>query len=251
MRKVSIISLIIFAGALCGLAFSPYENYLMSGAQRHVMLLASVRQGKESELNAEIKKLSKLKKKGISNISGYLTKLNKKQYVLIYFDYNKKEYLNAVADFEKLKQTQALGSLVDALPLAKSRGNTWLQLEWICYIQGAELHGKPSSRFSMVTRVKPEKEMEYRMLHQTVWPGIVDWMKRKGYHNFSIYVTYIDDQIYEFFYTETIKPDQKAATIKNMESETAYKRWLNNTDACQNPLKGADGIWLMTDSILK
>ena len=229
-------------------AFSPYENYLLSGKQRHAMLLAEVKQGMAADLDkalAKIEKEQKFSNEAISNMSSYTTELNGKLYVLVYFDYDGKEYLDAVKDFEKEPAAAELEKFVDPLPAAVSRGNKkWLQLEWINYIRGAKAKGEPASRFAMVTRMKPEKERIYRLLHQSTWPGIVDWMNRKGYHNFSIYIAYIGDDIYEFFYTETV--GGKAATIKNMENDTAYKRWLQNTDACQNPLKGADGIWLMT-----
>ena len=249
MKKVLLSVLIASAAVFSVQGFSPYENYLLSGKQRHTMLIAEVKAGQYPSL---AKLLVKTEKSGsiaagkISNISSYAVDLNKKKYLIVYFDYDGKEYLKAVKDFEKTKTASELAQFINPLPAAVSRGNSkWLQLEWINYIRGAELKGEPSSRFAMVTRVKPEKEKEYRMLHQTTWPGIVDWMNRKGYHNFSIYIAYIGDEIYEFFYTETIQQGGKAATIKNMENDTAYKRWLRNTDACQNPLKGADGVWLM------
>jgi L-rhamnose mutarotase len=137
-----------------------------------------------------------------------------------------------------------LNKLVEPLKTATDRGNTWLQLEWINFIKGAALKDKPASRIAMVTRIKPEKEQEYRMLHQTTWPGVIDWMSRKGYHNFSIYLAYIGDEIYEFFYTETVNTS-KTATIKNLDNELICKRWWSNTDPCQKPLPGADGVWLM------
>jgi len=252
MKIKQLLLLVSFCTATMIYGFSPYENYLLSGGQKHVMLTAIVKKDKIKELKTaltELKKSNSFAKFAITNLSFYTQELQKKEFVFVYFDYNGKKYLNAASDFESTPETAALKECIEPLPLANDRGNIWLQLEWINFINGAELKGKPSSRFAMITRVKPEKEKQYRILHQTTWPGIVDWMTRKGYHNFSIYLAYIGDEIYEFFYTETIQQDKQATTIKNLENDKICKRWWGNTDPCQNPLPGADGVWLMMKGI--
>jgi L-rhamnose mutarotase len=252
MKIKQLFLLVSFCTTTIIYGFSPYENYLLSGGQKHVMLTAIAKKGKIDELKTALNQLKKngsSAKLAITNLSFYTQKLQEKEFVFVYFDYDGKRYLNAVSDFESIDKVKVIKDLITPLPLATDRGNSWLQLEWINFIAAAELKGKPSSSFAMVTRIKPDKEKQYRILHQTTWPGIVDWMSRKGYHNFSIYMAYIGDEIYEFFYTETVEQDKKGTTIKNLENDKICKRWWKNTDSCQDPLPGADGVWLMMNKV--
>jgi L-rhamnose mutarotase len=241
--------------ALPVFAFSPYENYQLSGQQTHVGLIAVSREGKTEELAAALKTLNEkkavreFKKNDISNLSIYSKELQGKTWVMVYFDYDGDDYLEAVQDFESVKAVQALEALVDPHPRAKRYGDTWLQMEWINYIRGAKPVEKPD-RFSMVTRIKPKKEQEYRTLHQSIWPGVTDQMVRGNYHNFSIFFTEIGDELYEFFYVEYVGTDAaKDAEMNN--ADPFNQRWWKITDACQNPLPDADGVWSMMDKLTK
>ena len=118
----------------------------------------------------------------------------------------------------------------------------------MCFIRGAQKKGEAADRFAMVTRIKPEKEQEYRVLHQTVWPGVVDQMNRANNRNFSIFFTEIGDELYEFFYLEYVGTD--AARDADMNKADPFnQRWWKITDACQDPLPDADGIWSMMDKV--
>ncbi|MBT3192186.1 MAG: L-rhamnose mutarotase [Verrucomicrobia bacterium] len=101
----------------------------------------------------------------------------------------------------------------------------------------------------MVTRIRPEKEQEYRTLHQTVWPGVVDQMVRGNFRNFSVFLVELGDEIYEFFYVEYVGSDSAADGEMN-NADPVNQRWWKYTDACQLPLPGASGPWLMMDKII-
>ena len=239
--------------ALPALAFSPYESYLHSGQQTHVALLATVMDGKTEVLAASLKALSEkkavkeLKKADITNVSVYTKTLQGRIWVMVYFDYDGSNYLDAVQKFESAKACQALETLVEPHPRAKRYGDTWLQMEWINYIHGARPIDAPS-RFAMVTRVKPEKELEYRTMHQTVWPGVTDQMVRGNYHDFSIFLVEIGDEIYEFFCVEYVGTDAKKDGEGN-SADPFNQRWWTITDACQDPLPDADGVWSKMDKM--
>ena len=143
-------------------------------------------------------------------------------------------------DFESVKAVKALQQWIQPVPPATDRGHHWLQLEWINYIHGSWNDAPATNRSAMVTRVKPEKEKEYRWLHQTTWPSVVDWMNRYGWRNFSIFLTELDGTIYEFYYVEEVPSEHPA---KNLGKDPALTRWLKLTDPCQNPLPDANGIW--------
>jgi L-rhamnose mutarotase len=167
---------------------------------------------------------------------------------MVYFDYDGDTYQEAVNAFESINAVKELAPLLEPHPRAKDYGNLWLQLEWINYIKGAKPTKNPTHKFSMVTRLKPEKEAEYRWLHQNTWPGTVDRMTRMEYHDFSIFLVELDDEIYEFFYVEFVGTDASKDKMGSL-SDPTYERWIKYTDPCQKPLPDADGIWSMMDNI--
>ena len=120
-------------------------------------------------------------------------------------------------------------------------------MEWINFIYGANPSLNPK-RFAMVTRLKPEKEAEYRLLHQSTWPGTVDRMTRMEYHDFSIFLIEWGAEIYEMFYVEFVGVDAGKDKMGSV-AEPAYERWVKQTDACQEPLPDAKGIWSAMDKV--
>ncbi|MDF7822676.1 L-rhamnose mutarotase [Pontiellaceae bacterium B12227] len=250
---------ILFLLALSTLSvfgFSPYENYLMSGKPTRVGLIASVKAGSDTELDAALQALAEkkttkaLKKQKITGLATYKQTFAGKTWIMVYFDYTGKEYLQAAATFEKAVAFQTLEKWIEPHPRAARYGTQWLQMEWINYIRASQEKGAPTDRFAMVTRIKPKKEQEYRLLHQTVWPGVVDQMVRSNYRNFSVFFVEIEDELYEFFHVDYVGDDiEKDNGMTKQDPFT--QRWWKITDACQNPLPGASGPWLMMDKISK
>ncbi|VGO18811.1 hypothetical protein [Pontiella sulfatireligans] len=118
-------------------ALSPYENYLLSGRQTHVMLFASAKDGRVEALQSALKTLNEkkaikaFKKEDITNLSFFSTEVQGKLCFMVYFDYDGSSYLDAVKAFESVEQTEALKPLLVAHPRAAQDGNSWLQMEWI------------------------------------------------------------------------------------------------------------------------
>jgi L-rhamnose mutarotase len=253
MKLKWIVVLFVLSG-ISVFGFSPYENYLRSGQQTHVALLAAAKDGQESAVltalaNLNGKKVGKaFKKVKISNISAYSKKLQGQTWVMIYFDYDGKNYLDAAKAFQSVSCAQKLEPFITPHPRAKQHGSNWLQLEWINYISASQKTGAPTDRFAMSTRIKPEKEQEYRTLHQTVWPGVTDQMVRGNFRNFSIFLVEIGDELFEFFYVEYVGTDSKKDGEMN-SADLCNQRWWKLTDPCQNPLPDADDIWSPMDKI--
>jgi L-rhamnose mutarotase len=116
-------------------------------------------------------------------------------------------------------------------------------MEWINYIRGLNVDREPTQILSMVTTIKPEKESQYRSLHQTVWPGVVDQMIRGSNRNFSIFLVEINDKLYEFFYLEYMGTDSEKDDRMNRE-DPVNQRWWAQTGPCQQPLDGETEIWV-------
>jgi L-rhamnose mutarotase len=238
-------------------AFSPYEALIAQGKTTRVGLIAAVKSGQEVKLDALLQQLSSkasaplLKQNAISNISVFKKTLtDKKTWYWVYFDFHGKDYLGAVKAFEMAAPRSA--ELVEPHPRAKTYGTSWLQMEWICYLPALANDKRPTqNKAGVVTRLKPEKEQEYRTLHQTVWPGVSDQIARTNNRNLSIFLVEMGDEIYEFLYLEYIGLNAEADG-KASKSDPCTLRWWKLTDACQLPLPEVkDGIWAGMDAVVK
>jgi L-rhamnose mutarotase len=190
-----------------------------------------------------------LAKKDISNLSCYQKVLDDTSWVMVYFDYAGDNYLAAASAFESIAmRIEALKMAIIPHPRATRYGTSWLQMEWISYIRGSLSSEKSKNAYAMVTTIKPEMEKEYRMLHQSVWPGVVDQMARGNNRNFSIFLVEIGAKIYEFFYVEYVGANLKKDGERN-RTDPANLRWWKLTDVCQNPLPGTKDIWTMMDKV--
>lgn len=259
MKNVCWIALvpgIFFAEAY---AFSPYENYLLSGKPTHAGLIARAKSGQEDLLSERLFKLckdrknGKIKQAGISNPSVFKRQIQGETWFLVSFQYaGDKPYLTAAQSFETA--VPELKDLIDPHPRAARYGRCWLQMEWINYIRGLDTEREPTQVLSMVTTIKPEKESDYRSLHQTVWPGVVDQMIRGNNRNFCIFLAEIGDTLYEFFYLEYMGTDSEKDDQMNKE-DPVNQRWWAQTGPCQQPLPGETEIWAsmipVTDSTLQ
>jgi L-rhamnose mutarotase len=251
---VSAVAAVVCVAAWLGanpvLAFSPYEDYLLSGRDTQVGLIAQARPGKEAQVTSAIQSLRRgqdaaaLAKAGIRNVAAFKREIEGGVWVFVCFSYQGgKDYLGAAKAFETASPaTRNLGELIVPHPRAKTYGRQWLQMEWINHICGRNTDGPATQVISMVTTVRPEKEAEYRTLHQTVWPGVVDQMARGNNRNFSIFLVEIGDKLCEFFYLEYVGTDA-AKDDAASKADPIDQRWWKHTDACQMPLPGVEGIW--------
>lgn len=244
MMGVGLLVGILSAGAF---GFSPYENYLLSGKPTYVGLLARAKSGREKELQQRLLSICKDPKKarlprvGISNPAAFERSLQGQKWFLVVFRYaGGKPYLTAAQAFESV--TPDLHELLEPHPRAVRYGCRWLQMEWINYIRGLNVERKPTQVLSMVTTIRPEKESEYRSLHQTVWPGVVDQMIRGNNRNFCIFLADIGETLYEFFYVEYMGTDPAKDDQMNRQ-DPVNQRWWSRTDLCQEPLPGEKEIW--------
>lgn len=241
---------IVFAAAIFSSnssAFSPYENYLLSGKPAYAGLIARAKPGQDEILSQQLSKLcrqkenEKFKPAGISNLAIFKRVIQNNTWYLVYFQYSgNKPYLTAAQSFETV--TAELKDFILPHPQAVRYGCCWLQMEWINYIRGLDVDRDPTQVLSMVTTIKPEKESQYRSLHQTVWPGVVNQMIRGNNRNFSIFLVEINDQLYEFFYLEYMGSDPEKDSQMNKE-DPVNQRWWAQTDPCQQPLPGKKEIW--------
>jgi len=248
MKLLSI--LITLATALC-LHANPgiYDMPAKQGESSRTAYLAYI---KPDSLEAIKKTLAPneaqtkaLAKHGITNVSFWIDKIGDKNVVLCYHriadKHPDKAWTAAMADPELTKWMEAS---YQHLIVEKDKP-AWNRLETLILITRKEAindeKGAPKpiiSRHVAATILKPEKEMDYRLLHQNPWQGIAETMGACDIPIFDIFLTEIDGKLIEFFYFDYVGNDLDAA-FKKMAADPITQRWWKHTDPCQSPLPGA------------
>lgn len=86
-------------------------------------------------------------------------------------------------------------------------------------------------RVSSIIKLRPEKEVEYRALHEAVWPDVLETLRASGITNYSIFLR--DGML--FSYLEFTGDDYEMAMV-NVASDEATQKWWKLTDPCQQQL---------------
>lgn len=133
---------------------------------------------------------------------------------------------------------------ITAHPRVAGSSEKWVRCETICKIRPlvpARVMAPSSVQptwHAAITELKKEKEAEYRTLHQTVWPGVIDAIGNSGIPRFDIFLTELGDQVFIFYLFE-----HKGKNFKNqmagMARDPSTRRWWSFTDKCQQPLPSA------------
>ena len=91
-------------------------------------------------------------------------------------------------------------------------------------------------RFGWIIGVKEEKLDEYKRLHSTVWPEVLDMIRQCNIRNYSIYMRKLPDgKHYLFSYFEYMGNDF-AADMAKMAADEATQKWWDICMPCQEPL---------------
>lgn len=245
-HNLRLIVLLLLAAS--GMGFSPYELHLRSGKQTHVGLIAEVTDAggfaKAATALAAPDETRRLEKAEITSLQAFTRDIEGTNYAVIYFAYRGgMDYIGAAEAFEKATESSAWAKLVKPHPRAVRYGRTWLQMEWINFIRGHDVERTPTSSVMLGTTLLPEKEMDYRTLHQTVWPGVTDQLARANNRNLCIWLVELDDLLVKFLYVEYMGNEEEKDAASSKEDPITL-RWWKLTDGCQKPFSDfKDGIW--------
>ena len=237
-------------------AFSPYETYINSKKPKQVGLLARISPGNTLKIQDAIQKVTDgdqdclLAANGVSNVTAFTRTIGENDWIVVHFVLDgDRDYLSAADLFEKATEaTRNLTQLVSPHPRASRFGTRWLQMEWINYIRGRDVDDPATSELMIVTTIIPEKEAEYRSLHQTVWPGVVDQVIRSWSRDLCIFLAEIDGLLVEFLYVEYVGTYREKDDAMS-QSDIINHRWWKLTDACQTGLPGVEGNWVEMEQL--
>lgn len=243
--------LLLWAGAVYVSALSPTDNYRQHISERRTGELVYLAEGVDLDevrkvLHANTASLkTSLSQQNARNLSVFaLEGVNGKTVIFAhrYDPVSGKPTLLAWPESlrDKLAPHEHAGRRRD--------GETgFLDMELICHLPCA-VDKKPEGevmRVGLVTELKPEMEKEYRTLHQTVWPGVIDQISRSNYRHWTTWCTEIGDKIYLIAYFEYVGSNLEADNA-DMAADPTTIRWWKHTDACQRRLpqqEGQGGMW--------
>ncbi|MDQ1913596.1 L-rhamnose mutarotase [Paenibacillus sp. GD4] len=94
-------------------------------------------------------------------------------------------------------------------------------------------------RYGSVIKVREEKLEEYKRLHASVWPGVLNMIHACNIRNYSIY--YKDGYLFSYF---EYHGENYEADMAKMAADPETRRWWELCDPCQEPLETRkEGEW--------
>jgi L-rhamnose mutarotase len=88
-------------------------------------------------------------------------------------------------------------------------------------------------RIGFLLKVRQEKLQEYKKHHETVWPEMLEALRRNGWHNYSIF-SREDGLLFGYFET----PESFQAALAGMSQEAINSRWQEFMAPCFENLGG-------------
>jgi L-rhamnose mutarotase len=76
------------------------------------------------------------------------------------------------------------------------------------------------NRVAFILKVREERLEEYKMHHRSVWPEMLEALRRSGWHNYSLF-TRKDGLLFGYFET----PQDFQAALAGMAKEKVNGRW--------------------------
>ncbi len=78
-------------------------------------------------------------------------------------------------------------------------------------------------RVCFLLKVRPERLAEYKERHKTVWPAMLDALRRNGWHRYSLFMRE-DGLIFGYFET----PESFQAALEGMSKEEVNSVWQDS-----------------------
>lgn len=91
-----------------------------------------------------------------------------------------------------------------------------------------------TERYGMVIGLRPERVADDKRLHASVWPGVLDAMRRNGWCDFDSFLNEPENLLIGTF---TFDGPDFAAPAHAIGIDPETKAWLRETDPCQAPVE--------------
>ena len=236
---------------------SPYENRIRSENFRRVGLISIVRPGKAADLDAATAAPDDTTKErwaslGLSNVSIHFQETKKSTFVFLFTEYAGSDPRDAAKLVQQDPWFSHLSDLLQAHPRAES-GMDWLPMELINVI-GPTLpepsDGRAIERSGVMSGLTSDSELQYRTLHQTNWPGVVDQMARSHQRYWVTFLIELGEDIWLFTYSEYVGDDH-AADDAATAADPVTQRWWKFTEPCLIPLTPGGENWTTMQTLMR
>ena len=228
---------------------SPYENRLNAEPFRRVALIAEVPPANVTALEARIAEKpdaleSDVAESGITHLHVYLQQFDARSLLFIYFEMDELDQEKAVETFKASSPWWSdLEPLVQAHPRASEANAPWQRAEFINVVGNNTARDREIGQpIGLAAGLHPDKELWYRTLHQTNWPGVIDQINRSSYQNWTTFMLEFGGALMLFTHFEYLGKD-RAADDALMQADPVTNRWWQHTEPCLYPLIASDGNW--------
>ncbi|MDP4624537.1 MAG: L-rhamnose mutarotase [Akkermansiaceae bacterium] len=236
---------------------SPYENLLLVEDFRRVGLISLVREGcEEGVLTLTSKQpfgyTSDCENLRIRNLNLFLRKIGDRNFLFAFFEYAGTDIDSTDVVLCDQPWFAALTPSLEAHPRVSADGHPWMRMELINVVGPtlpAASEGEPVARLGFMSGVRPEKELWYRTLHLTNWPGVIDQIARSHTRYWVTFMIEFGEELFLFTYCEYLGID-KAADDTAMAADPVTQRWWTHTEPCLIPLEPGGGTWTAMHALL-
>jgi L-rhamnose mutarotase len=228
---------------------SPYENRLNAENFRRVALIAEVSNDRLSALqellNSQPADLrARCAESGIGHLHLYLQSFDARNVLFIYLEMDELDQEKAVQTFKSSHTWWAeLEPHLSAHPRVSAGNAPWQRAEFINVIaDNTDRDRNIGQPAGLAAGLHPDKELWYRTLHQTNWPGVIDQMARSHYQNWTTFMLEFGDELMLFTHVEYLGSDQSADDAL-MQADPVTQRWWQHTEPCLFPLIANGDNW--------
>ncbi|GAB5562642.1 MAG: hypothetical protein SynsKO_42890 [Synoicihabitans sp.] len=228
---------------------SPYENRLHAESFRRIGLISLVRPGQVETLKAvsstpDAAAIANWKIKGLNNVSLHLQETATETWLFLFAEFDGKDVYAAAENVHNDAWFQRYAGMLEAHPRAQA-DNDWMPMELINVIGptlSADQGPGPLERCGYVVQLDPEKELTYRTLHQTNWPGVVDQMARSHRRYWVTFLIEFGEKLLLFTYSEYVGIDHQADD-EAMAADPVTQRWWQHTQPCLISVTPENEAW--------
>jgi len=103
-------------------------------------------------------------------------------------------------------------------------------------------------RMGMMIGIKPEKIAEYKRIHASAWPEVLEQIRNSNIRNYTIFLREPENILFGYW---EYHGEDFAADMAEMAKDPKTQEWWSFTDPCQTPLTSRDGDeqWSMMEEV--
>ncbi len=237
---------------------SPYQNQINTDDFRRVGLIALIPADNQTAVTDLLSSTpedlaARLARSGIGQFDLFVSAIDSRIYLFAFLHFTGSDVETVPRIAAEDPWLAGLSPLLEPHPRANHRVSPWLRLELI-NVTGPTLPAppidQPATRTGLISGLLPDRELTYRTLHQTNWPGIVDQMARSHVRYWVTFLIEFDSDLRLFTYCEYTGTD-KAADDARMAGDPVTQRWWTHTEPCLISLDGSGRTWVPMASPLQ